>query len=49
MLKVLQPNLNGCRIYVDIMTGKNCCQSRLLTWSSLISEVIHLAGGEGIG
>ncbi len=30
---------NGCRIYVDIMTGKNCRHFRLLTCSTSIESV----------
>ncbi len=32
---------NGYRIYVDIMTGKNCNQFRLLTWILFIGQFVH--------
>ena len=35
-------NINGCRIYVDIMTGQNCRQFRLLTWTSFIGQPIGM-------
>ena len=40
-------NINGCRIYVDITTGKNCRQFTLLTWNSLIGQFVRQ--GEGMG
>ena len=39
---------NGCKIYVDNMTGKNC-QFSLLTWDSFIGQFVHPVGGKGIG
>ena len=39
---------NGYRIYVDIMTGENCCQFRLLTWNSFIGQFVYPVGGEGM-
>ena len=39
---------NRCRIYTWIIwQGKNCRHFRLLTWKTLISQVVHPAGGEG--
>ena len=40
--------INGYWIYVDILTGKTCCQFRLLTWTSFIGQFVHLRGGEGM-
>ena len=37
--------MNGCRPYVDIMTGGKCRQSSLLTWSIRSSS---RRGGDGI-
>ena len=38
---------NGCRIYVDIMTGK---KFRLLLFPlSFIDQYVHPVGGEGLG
>ena len=37
---------NGCRIYMDIMTGEKCRQFTLLTWNSLISQFVHPVGDE---
>ena len=39
----------GYKIYVDIMTGENCCQFRLLTWISLIGQFVHQMKEEGMG
>ena len=39
----------GYRIYLDIMTGENCRQFRLLTWTSFIVQFVQLLGGEGMG
>ena len=39
----------GYRIYVDIITGGNCRQFRLLTWLSLIGPFFHPVGGGGYG
>ena len=37
---------NGCRIYVDIMTGE---KFRLLTWTSFIGQfVLPVGGGDGV-
>ena len=33
--------MDVCRIYVDIMPGKNCRQFSLLTWNSFIVKFIH--------
>ena len=33
-------NINGCRIYVDIMTGKYCRQFSLVTWNSRGGDVV---------
>ena len=40
---------NGCRIYMDILAGKNCRQFRLLTWNSCIGQLVHQLKGEVIG
>ena len=35
---------------MDIITGKkNCCQFRLLTWTSFIDQFVYLVGEEGSG
>ena len=38
---------NGYKIYLDIMTGENCRQYRLIT-GSLIGQFIYPVGGEGM-
>ena len=40
---------NGCRIYVDIMTGEIFCQFRLLFLLSFIGLYFNPIGGEGMG
>ena len=35
--------------YMDIMTGDNCRQFRLITWTLFIGQFVHPLGGEGIG
>ena len=40
---------NGYRIYVDIRTGENCCQFRLLTWTAFIGQFIDPVGVEEMG
>ena len=40
---------NGYRIDVDIITGENCLQFRLLTWTSLIVQFVYPACGGGWG
>ena len=35
------------RIYVDIMTGENCRQFKLLTQNSSIGQFDHLVGSRG--
>ena len=40
---------NGYKIYVDIITGENCRQFRLLTWTSLIGQFVYPVWGEGCG
>ena len=37
---------NGCRIYVNIMTGEICRQFRFLTWNYRIGHFVHLVGWE---
>ena len=34
--------------YVDIMTGENCREFKLLKWTSLIGQFAHPVGGEGM-
>ena len=34
-------NDKECRIYVDIITGKNCRQFSLLTWNSFIGQFVR--------
>ena len=36
-------------MYGDIMTGENCRQFRLLTWTSLNGQFIHPVGGKEWG
>ena len=45
----LHLSTNGCRICLDIMTGKNCHKFRLLTLNSFIGQFVHPVGGEGMG
>ena len=40
---------NRYRIYVDIMTGENCRQLRLLFTLSYIGQFVHSIRGDGIG
>ena len=41
--------MNGHRIYMDIMTGKQICrQFRLIKWTSFIDKFVHQEGGEGM-
>ena len=40
---------NGCKIYMDIMTGKNCRQLRLLTWTSFIYQFVNPIKRRGEG
>ena len=40
---------NGHRIFVDIMTGENLRQFRLLTWILLIGQFVPPVGEEGMG
>ena len=44
----LQVNINGYKIYLDIMMGKNCRQYRLLTWTFFISQFVQPVGEEMI-
>ena len=41
---------NGYKIYMDIMTGKNCRQFRLLTWTfwSTFVQFVHPVEGDGV-
>ena len=39
---------NGCRIYVDIMTGENCRQFRLQFPLAFLGRVVYLVGREGV-
>ena len=40
---------NGYTICVDIMTGKNCRQVRLLIWKSFIGQSVYpVGGGDGV-
>ena len=32
-------HINGCTIYVDIMTGENYLQFNLITWNSFIDPI----------
>ena len=34
---------------MDIMTGENCRQFRLLTGTSFIGQFVHTVGGEAMG
>ena len=36
---------NGCRIYMDVMTGENCRQLKL---NSIINHFFYPIGGEGM-
>ena len=38
----------GCRIYVDVLTGKICRQTILLTWYSIIGQFLYLVGEGGV-
>ena len=40
--------MKGYRINVDDITGENCRQFKLLTWTSFIGHFVHPVGGEGI-
>ncbi len=41
--------INGCRIYVDIMTGeKKFRQFSLLAWNLFIGQFVYPVEGEGI-
>ena len=33
---------------MDIMTGGNCSQFRVLIWNSFIGQVVHPLGGKGM-
>ena len=46
LLPVTALKSNGYRIYVNIMTGENWRQFRLLT--SFIGQFVHTVGGEGV-
>ena len=40
---------NGCRIYVDIMTGEFFCQFRLQYPLAFIGRAVYPVGGDGMG
>ena len=49
LLSLKRRKRHGYRIYVDIMTGENCRQFRLLTWTSFIGQLVfHYARGDGV-
>ena len=49
ILKIISALLsnNGCRIYVDIMAGKNCPKFSMLTWNSFFGQFVHPVGVVG--
>ena len=41
--------MNTYRINMDNMIGINCCQFRLLTWTSIMGQFVNPVGGGGDG
>ena len=49
-MKIFEPDIsvNGCRIFMDIMTWENCRQFSLLAWNSFIGQFVDPVGGKGM-